>query len=235
MFTQAKMIMQSYKPLSLKKGMWFLGMQHKQMVVFELTYNINSPEQQEMYVQLNGYPVEPYLYIEGNPNVPSETFIIATPEEIGWFDEGDHQDDLRDISIKEINMILENSGHCEIEVEYDNLDDDEADEYIRIVPVLLQDKVTIRYEENYDRGDDEEGDYIFNGDEDWEDDDEDEDEQFQTVYMEKIKQKFTKLLFGESKPVESFSPGTKTTYPDVKTPNFNTWCKQLNVSRMYTK
>ena len=234
MFTQAKMIMQSYKPDFLQKGMWFLGMQHKNVIVFELTHNINSPEQQEMYIQLNGYPVEPYIYIEGNPNVPSETFIIATPEEIGWFDEGDHQDDLRDISIKEINVILENNGVCDIEVEYENLDDDEANEYIRIVPVLLQDKITIRYEDNDNRGDDEEGDYIFNGDEDWEDD-EDEDEQFQTVYMEKIKQKFTKLLFGESKPVESFSPGTKTTYPDVKTPNFNTWCKQLNVSRMYTK
>ena len=81
MFTQAKLILQSYKPLQLEKGMWFLGMQHKEMVVYEMNY---IPYNMEEYVSINGYPVEPYLYLEGNPNVPDETSLMAEPEQIGW-------------------------------------------------------------------------------------------------------------------------------------------------------
>jgi len=144
MFVQAKLIMQSYLPKTLEKGMIFLGMQHGEMVAYELSH---IPLNTEDYIGINGAPVEPYIYILGNPNVPDETFCIATPDMIGWFDEGEHSDDLSDITIKEINNILENSGYCEIEVEEQHLDDDEAQEdYIQIVPVLLQDKVTIRYD-----------------------------------------------------------------------------------------
>ena len=175
MFTQAKLILQSYKPLHLEKGMWFLGMQHKEMVAFELTY---IPLDQEDYVQLNGYPVEPYLYIEGNPNIPGDTFCIATPEQIGWFDAGSDSDELYDITLKEINNILENGGYCDVEVVYQNLDDDEAqEEYINIEPVLFQNKVTIAYEDPYDdegRFDDEEDDYSWEDESwQWEDDHDD--------------------------------------------------------------
>jgi hypothetical protein len=134
--------------------MIFLGMQHGEMVAHELSY---VPLDIESYIGINGAPVEPYIYILGNPNVPDETFCIATPDMIGWFDEGDHSDDLSDITIKEINNILENSGYCEIEVEEQHLDDEEAQEdYIQIVPVLLQDKVTIRYDNEEIYLDDEE-------------------------------------------------------------------------------
>lgn len=146
MFTQAKIILQSYKPLKLEKGMWFLAVNHDQVSVYELGYTIYSDEQMETFLQLNGYPVEPYLYIVGNPNIPDETFLIATPEQIGWFDEGEHTDEMHDITLKEINNILDNDGYCQIEVEEIHLDDDEAHEdYIDIVPVITQDKVTIRY------------------------------------------------------------------------------------------
>jgi hypothetical protein len=140
--------------------MLFLAMHHGQISVYELGYDIRNEEEAELYMQTNGAPVEPYLIIEGNPNVPKETFEIASPEQVGWFDAGEHSDELYDITIKEINNILENSGHCEIEVEYENLDDDEADEYIRIVPVLLENKVTIRYilEDDYEEEDEEEND-----------------------------------------------------------------------------
>ena len=164
MFTQAKLILKSYFPLKLEKGMWFLGMQHKEIVVYQLTFDINNEEQKEIYMQLNGAPVEPYIYLEGNPNVPDETSLMAEPENIGWFDEGEHTDDMHDITLREINNILENGGHCEIEVEEEHLDDDEASDYINIVPVLFQGKITIRYDnDNVVLDDDDEE------DEDWED------------------------------------------------------------------
>lgn len=166
MFTQAKLILQSYKPLKLEKGMWFLGMQHKEVVVYEMNY---IPYNMEEYVSLNGYPVEPYIYLEGNPNVPDETSLMAEPHQIGWFDEDEESDEMHDITLKEINNILENGGYCELEVEHENLDDDEADDYIRVVPTLLEGKVTIRYEDPYDdegRFDDEEDEYYTDEDED---------------------------------------------------------------------
>ena len=169
MFTQAKLVLQSYKPLRLEKGMWFLATHHDQISIYELGYNIYSDEQKETFIQLNGYPVEPYLYIVGNPNIPDETFLIAEPNQIAWFDEGDHSDEMHDITIKEINNILDNDGYCQIEVEEENLDDDEAqDEYINIVPVIMQDKVVIRYQ--YDDEDDN-PDYILEGDEEFDMDD----------------------------------------------------------------
>ena len=170
MLTQAKLILQSYKPLKLERGMWFLAMHHGEISVYELGYNIHNDQQMETYVQLNGYPVEPYLYIVGNPNIPDETFLIATPEQIGWFDEGEHTDEMHDVTLKEINNILNNDGYCQIEVEEENLDDDEAqDEYINIVPSFLENKVIISYQ--YEEDDEEEQEYVLEGDDEYDSDD----------------------------------------------------------------
>jgi len=171
MFTQAKLIMKSYKPLKLEKGMLFLAMHYGQMSVYELGYDIHTEEQTETYVQLNGYPVEPYIYLQGNPNVPDETSLMAEPDQIGWFDEDEDSDEMHDITLRELNNILENDGWCEIEVMEENLDDDEAQEdYVRVVPTLLENKVTIRYiqwaEEDEYIDEEEEDDDI----EEWDDD-----------------------------------------------------------------
>ena len=163
MFTQAKLILKSYFPIKLEKGMWFLAMHHGQISVYELGFDIHNEEPKELYLQLNGAPVEPYIYLMGNPNVPEETSLMAEPENIGWFDEGEHTDDMHDITVKEINVILDNNGYCEIEVEEEHLDDDEASDYINIVPVLFQGKITIRYDNDNVVLDDDED------DENWED------------------------------------------------------------------
>ena len=127
MFTQAKLIMQSYVAIELKKGMLFLSYdQFNTVSVYELQNDIIDEEQVDAYVAINGYPVSPSIIIEGNPNVPEETFIIATSDEIGWLDEGEHSDELHDITLKEINNILENGGYCEIGVEEQHLDDSET-------------------------------------------------------------------------------------------------------------
>ena len=157
MFTQAKLIMQSYIPETIKKGMWFLVMHNKEISVYPIGYDIHHEKEMEMYFQVNGYPVLPHLYLVGNPNVPDETSLIATPEQIGWFDEGKHSEDLSDITLKEINNILDNDGWCLVEMEEELLDDDEVQEdYINVVPVVFQNKVTIRYENVVDDDNDEE-------------------------------------------------------------------------------
>jgi hypothetical protein len=175
MFTQVKLILQSYKPLKLEKGMWFLAMHHGQISVYELGYDIHTEEQTETYVQLNGYPVEPYIYLQGNPNIPEETSLMAEPDQIGWFDEDEDSDEMHDITLRELNNILERNGLCELEVEEEHLDDDEAHEdYIRIVPTLLEGKVTIRYlwadEEDEWIDEDDYDDYAENDDADDDDD-----------------------------------------------------------------
>ena len=152
MFTQARLIMLSYIPETIKKGMWFLAMHHDEINVYELGYDIHNEEEMHEFTRINGFPVKPHIFIEGNPNVPDETFTVADGDEIGWFDEGEHSDELHDITLKEINNILENGGYCEIEVEEQHLDDSETQEdYIQIVPVLLQGKVTIKYEDELDQ------------------------------------------------------------------------------------
>ena len=55
------------------------------------------------------------------------------------------------------------------------------------------------------------------------------------IIMKKMKSNIITLIFGERrKPIESFSPGVRTTHPPKKI-SFNNWCKELNVSGMYQK
>ena len=168
MFVQGKLILQHYIPDRIIPGMWFLALQHKNVVVYETTSLIDHPEQYEAYVQLNGYPVKPYIYYEGDPNIPESSYLLVEPYQIGWFDEGGHTDELHDISIKEINNILEDDGYCQIEIEEEifYFDDDEAMEGYDVVPVedinghfiptLLQGKCTIRYHLHVDDYEEEE-------------------------------------------------------------------------------
>ena len=108
--------------------MWFLALQHKDIVLYEPKVFIDHPEQYEAFVQLNGYPVRPHIYYEGDPNVLESSYLLAEPHEIGWFDEGGHTDEMHDLTIKEINNILEDDGYCQIEIheEIVHYDDDES-------------------------------------------------------------------------------------------------------------
>jgi hypothetical protein len=94
------------------------------------------PANQEEFISVNGYPVEMFVIDPGNPNIFNGT-IIATPEQIGWFDEGDHSDELSDISVKNINDIIQyDGGYVDVE-----MTQDEDGEYI---PLFYQGKITIR-------------------------------------------------------------------------------------------
>ena len=154
MFIEALMVFKSYKPLKLEKGMLFLVQQPRFKEIVKLD---RVPANEEEYVKINGYPVEPYIIDVVNPNLSQDNeVILATPEQIGWFDEGEHCDELCDIEVKHFNRILEGyDGYVHIEVDYDEDEDDDED---MIGPVLYNNKVTISYadiEEDDDDDDDE--------------------------------------------------------------------------------
>lgn len=150
MYLECQLVFKSYKPLKLEKGMLFISYTSGSHVIRELK---EVPKNEEEFVTINGYPVEPYIVEPGNPNLNDEE-IIATPEQIGWFDEGDHVDELSDISTNNINDILEHfDGWIDVEMQ-----ETEDGEYI---PLLYDNKVTIRMPQDDD-------------DDLWDDDDDDE-------------------------------------------------------------
>lgn len=144
MFIITELITRSYKPLSLEKGMWFVQTLHKgtfkeQMEIFALD---RVPLNQEEFIQQNGCPIEIALIIPNDLHLPE---IIAEHHQIGWMDEGDHVDTLRDVTLKDINTIINDyDSYLELEV------DDESGELI-----LYDDKVTIRFLTDSDEYDDE--------------------------------------------------------------------------------
>ena len=145
MFIQAKLVPKSYKPLKLERGMLFSTIKHEAVTertciqVHEITM---VPNDVELYTQLNGMPVELYIVFEGNPNL-KEFEILATPEQIGWFDQGDEADEISDITIKQINTIFSDyQGYLALEIDH-----------ITHEPTLYDGKVTIRYIDENDNDD----------------------------------------------------------------------------------
>ena len=118
MYLECQLVFKSYKPLNLEKGMFFIT----EMMGSSLIMQIEQvPRNQEEFISENGYPVEPYIV-----DISTEDdSIVATPEQIGWFDEGDHSDELSDISVKNINY--ENKVTIRLPQPYDD-DDDGADD-----------------------------------------------------------------------------------------------------------
>ena len=142
MYLECQLVFKSYKPLNLEKGMFFIT----EMMGSSLIMQIEQvPRNQEEFISENGYPVEPYIV-----DISTEDdSIVATPEQIGWFDEGDHSDELSDISVKNINYILE---HFDGWVDVEMVETEEgSDEY---TPILYENKVTIRLPQPYDDDDD---------------------------------------------------------------------------------
>ena len=137
MFYVCRLVAKSYKPLNLEIGMYFYNGESIRQLD-------KLPQNEEEYISINGYPVEFYIVDEGNPNL-NDGQILAQPEEIGWFDEGDHSDDLEDINTKHLNLILENDGYILLQLEEYSFDDDECqDDCEEYSPYIINDKVVIR-------------------------------------------------------------------------------------------
>lgn len=130
MWYPAEISLSSYLPDELEVGMFFInrisvGVIEPYIELFELE---ELPEDPESFMVRFGAPVELVI-------IDDDESLIASHEEIGWWDEGEHTDELRDITLDDINYILrELDGYVDIEI------DDEEDP---IYPVMYEGKVRL--------------------------------------------------------------------------------------------
>ena len=173
MFILGKLVFQSYIPSEFEIGMLFLRkvsmMKLRTLIEYNEVFELKEiPRDIESFTLINGWPVAPFIFsITANPDAFAEP--LATPDQLGWWDEGEESDELRDADIKDYNYILENEdGYIEIEVdEYITEDGEEI-----VTPILYMDKVTVRIptdEEYYDEED-------YDDEEDWDDMDDEPEE-----------------------------------------------------------
>lgn len=168
----AKIVFKSYKPKHLEKDMLFLTNVGKGLSIVQID---RVPQDEDEYVRENGYPVEPYIVDEGNPNL-NDGYVIALPHIIAWLDEGDHTDELRDLTEKDYRRIMDDNGYIYIDAM-------ENDDDLRIFPIIYEGKVVISFvndvheedEEHSDweeidekEYDDDEYEYMLEGDDEWE-------------------------------------------------------------------
>lgn len=148
MYYEAELVLKSYKPLKLEEGMLFINKIARTDAV-ELFILEELPDDEEKFVVTHGYPVEPYIIQHELLNNVETPIILAIPEQIGWWDDGDDVDELREMSIEEINNVISQfTGLLEIYLE----DDDD--------PLLIENRVMLRY---------------LTDEEDWEDNEDNED------------------------------------------------------------
>lgn len=142
MWMEAELIAKSYKPIRLEPGMLFINKLHhgtrkEEIELFALD---RVPQDEEAFIQQNGYPVQLYI-------IDDEENVLAYPDQIAWWDEGEHSDDLSDITLKEINNIINNyGGTVDIDVDfYQRSSDDDGDYPEEIGANIFMDKVILRY------------------------------------------------------------------------------------------
>lgn len=150
MHQTVELVLKSYMPKHLEIGMWFITKINPGNALKEYTeiwaLNTHPRETLEEFIVKNGAPVEPYLIYDEQ--------VVAEPHEIGWWDEGDHVDELRDMELSDINFILtEWDGYVDIEIdEHDYYNEEE------INPIMYADKVTMTLLGMYDDEDEDEDD-----------------------------------------------------------------------------
>lgn len=140
MFYPAELAYRNYMPDELESGMLFMKILHQGTIKesIEIWTLDRVPQDKDRFLSENGAPIELYVMDE-------EGEILAEPEEIAWFDLGEAFMTLTDISLKEINIILnEYDGLVEIEIS----DEDYEEGYIS--PSYQMDKVTLRFLTEYD-------------------------------------------------------------------------------------
>lgn len=137
MWFPAEISLSSYLPDELEEGMLFInrisvGVIEPYIELFELE---EIPEDPEAFMVKHGAPIDLLI-------IDDEGRIIASHDQIGWWDEGEDTDELRDITLDDINYILrELDGY--VDIEYDEIEDDfvmyEDKIVLSIVPDDLED------------------------------------------------------------------------------------------------
>lgn len=144
MFYPAELAYRNYMPDELESGMLFMKILHQGTIKesIEVWTLDRVPQDKDRFLSENGAPIELYVMDE-------EGELLAEPEEIAWFDLGEAFMTLTDISLKEINIILnEYDGLVEIEIS----DEDYEEGYVS--PSYQMDKVTLRFLTEYDEEED---------------------------------------------------------------------------------
>jgi len=137
MWYPAEFALKSYLPLELKVGMLFVnrisvGVMEPYVELWALE---EVPEDADAFMSANGAPVELFI-------IDDDEELLATEEELGWWDEGQHTDELREVSLDDINYLLrERDGYIDIEI---------SDETEHPGVILFEDRVILRVPESDD-------------------------------------------------------------------------------------
>lgn len=113
MWYPAEISLSSYLPPELEVGMLFInrisvGVMDPYIELFELE---EVPEDADAFMTKHGAPVELVI-------IDDEGGLLASHNEIGWWDDGDDSDEYRDVTIDDINYLLrELDGYVDIEVD----------------------------------------------------------------------------------------------------------------------
>ena len=113
MWYPAEIAVKSYLPPELEVGMLFtnrisVGVIDPYIELFELE---EVPEDADAFMAKNGAPVELII-------IDDEGGLLASHDEIGWWDEGDDSDEYREVTLDDINYLLrELDGYVDIEID----------------------------------------------------------------------------------------------------------------------
>jgi len=111
MWMPAEISLSSYLPPELEVGMLFVnrisvGVIDPYIELFELE---EIPEDADAFMAKNGAPVEILI-------IDDQGQILASQDEIGFWDDGDDVDEYRDVTLDDINFLLrELDGYVDIE------------------------------------------------------------------------------------------------------------------------
>jgi len=137
MWYTGEIVLKSYLPFTLEEGMLFVnrisvGIMEPYVELWALE---EVPEDADAFMATNGAPVELFI-------IDEDEELLATEEELGWWDEGQHTDELREISLDDINYLLrECDGYIDIEI---------SDETEDPGVILFEDRVILRVPESDD-------------------------------------------------------------------------------------
>jgi hypothetical protein len=128
MWFSAEISLSSYLPDELEEGMLFInrisvGVIEPYIELFELE---EIPEDPDAFMSKHGAPVDLLI-------IDDEGRIIASHDQIGWWDEGEGTDELRDVTLDDINLVLRAwEGYLAIEI------DEETED-----PLIMEGKVVL--------------------------------------------------------------------------------------------
>lgn len=153
MWIEAQIAFRSYIPEKLEKGQLFLIKRETGKFSYPEIIEYDGRSNPDEWLNEHGYPIKLYIVDPGtDPNTDVE-YDLAGPEQIGWLDEGPHTDELRDIELKDINIILRDFDSW-VAIEVEETEDG------GLIPITINHKVQLRWmdEELYfeEDGDDDE-------------------------------------------------------------------------------